>query len=302
LHKSLHSVGISGITLTNYGKQIEPEWIEITYHTIPIENLPASFEGFLIVQLTDLHHSSIVTLDYLQACFREVVHLQPDLVVMTGDYITYQEKYAKPVAQALRDIILEADIPAYAVLGNHDHWNSDPEAPVFPLRNRWKGDGVEVFRALTEAGIEVLMNESVSLKRNGERLWLVGCGDYLAGHFDLERALRFLSSSDEPRILLMHNPQPIDAIAHYGFDLVLSGHTHGGQIALPFVPAKIRNTYLAGLFNVGRSKLYVCRGLGVIGAPIRFMAPPEIACFRLTSGDVARNAECRMKGSAECRR
>ena len=289
LHRSLFNVGISGITLTNSESVVEPQWIEITQHEISIANLPPAFEGFSIVQLTDLHHSSIVTLDYLQACFRQVVDLQPDLVVMTGDYITRQEKYAQPVAQAICEIIVQAGIPTYAVLGNHDHWNNDwnydwnddLDAGVFPSRNRWKGDGVEVLNALTAGGIKVLMNESAPLQRGSDRLWLVGCDDFLAGDFDLERALAFLPSTDEPCFLLMHNPQPIESIAHHGFDLVLSGHTHGGQISLPFVPPKVGNKYLAGLFYVGASRLYVCRGLGVTGVPIRFMTTPEIACFRL---------------------
>ncbi len=285
LHRSLFNVGISGITLTNSESLIEPQWIEITQHEISIANLPPAFEGFSIVQLTDLHHSSIVTLDYLQACFRQVVDLQPDLVVMTGDYITRQKKYAQPVAQAICEIIVEAGIPIYAVLGNHDHWNNewnnDLDASVFPLRNRWKGDGVEVINALTAGGIQVLMNESAPLQRGSDRLWLVGCDDFLAGDFDLERALAFLPSTDEPRFLLMHNPQPIESIAHHGFDLVLSGHTHGGQISLPFVPPKVGNKYLAGLFYVGASRLYISRGLGVTGVPIRFMTTPEIAYFRL---------------------
>ena len=293
LHRSLFNVGISGITLTNSGSLIEPQWVEITQHEISIANLPPAFEGFSIVQLTDLHHSSMVTLDYLQACFRQVVDLQPDLVVMTGDYITYQEKYAQPVAQAICEIIVEAGIPTYGVLGNHDHWNSDwnndSDTSMFPLRNRWKGDGVEVLNALTAGGMKVLMNESALLQRGSDRLWLVGCGDFLAGDFDLERALASIPSTDEPRFLLMHNPQPIESIAHHGFDLVLSGHTHGGQISLPFVPPKVGSKYLAGLFYVGASRLYVCRGLGVTGVPIRFMTTPEIACFRLVRSSGVRS-------------
>ena len=293
LHRSLFNVGISGITLTNSGSLIEPQWIEITQHEISIANLPPAFEGFSIAQLTDLHHSSMVTLDYLQACFRQVVDLQPDLVVMTGDYITYQEKYAQPVAQAICEIIVEAGIPTYGVLGNHDHWNSDwnndSDTSMFPLRNRWKGDGVEVLNALTAGGMKVLMNESALLQRGSDRLWLVGCGDFLAGDFDLERALASIPSTDEPRFLLMHNPQPIESIAHHGFDLVLSGHTHGGQISLPFVPPKVGSKYLAGLFYVGASRLYVCRGLGVTGVPIRFMTTPEIACFRLVRSSGGRS-------------
>ena len=297
LHRSLFNMGISGITLTNSGSLIEPQWVEITQHEISIANLPPAFEGFSIVQLTDLHHSSIVTLDYLQACFQQVVDLQPDLVVMTGDYITYQEEYAQPVAQAIGETIIEAGIPTYAVLGNHDHWNSDwnddwnndSDADVFPLRNRWKGDGLEVTNAFTAEGIKVLVNESTPLQRGSDRLWLVGCGDFLAGDFDLECALEALPPTEEPRFLLMHNPQPIESIAHHGFDLVLSGHTHGGQISLPFVPPKVGRKYLAGLFYVGASRLYVCRGLGVTGVPIRFMTTPEIACFRLARSSGVRS-------------
>jgi predicted MPP superfamily phosphohydrolase len=303
LHRFLHTVGISGITLTNYAALIEPKWVEITQHHIRINNLPPSFDGFSIVQLTDLHHSSIVKLNYLRACLWKVVRLRPDLVVLTGDYITRQAKYVEPLAQAIRKIIIGSGIPVCAVLGNHDHghdasengiflqrkkcWSANGtstprfENSVFPRRKRWKGDGDVVFNALTDAGIRVLMNESVPLRRGGDRLWLIGCDDFLSGDFDLERALAAVPSSAEPRILLMHNPYPIESIAHHRFDLVLSGHSHGGQISLPFVPPKIGRKYLAGLFYVGQSRLYVCRGLGVIGLPIRFMTLPEIAHFRL---------------------
>ena len=89
LHRSLHAVGISGITLTSYAAFIEPQWIEMTHHDITVPHLPAAFHGFSMVQLTDLHHSSIVTLDYLQACMRQAVRLKPDIVVLTGDYITF---------------------------------------------------------------------------------------------------------------------------------------------------------------------------------------------------------------------
>ena len=128
---------------------------------------------------------------------------------------------------------------ATTTIGNND-WNNDSDASVFPLRNRWKGDGVEVLNALTAGGIKVLMNEAAPLQRGSDRLWLVGCDDFLAGDFDLDRALASLPLTDEPRFLLMHNPQPIELIAHHGFDLVLSGHTHGGQISLPFVPPEGR--------------------------------------------------------------
>ncbi len=282
LHRALYAIGISGITLTSYATLIAPQWIEITEHDIPIDNLPSSFHGFSIVQLTDLHHSSIVTLDYLKACLWKAVRLQPDLVMLTGDYITRHEKYAVPLAQAIQEIIIDAGIPVYAVLGNHDHWNDLSETSVGQLGNRWGGDGETVFNALTHAGIRVLMNESVVLQRRADRLWLIGCDDFLSGGFDLDKALKYVPMScNEPRLLLMHNPYPIESIAHYGLDLVLSGHTHGLQVSLPFVPPKIGRKYLAGLFHVGQSRLYVCRGLGVIGVPLRFMTRPEIAYFRL---------------------
>jgi uncharacterized protein len=205
------SLGLGG---THYVATHEPTWVETNSITIPIANLPHSLNGFRIVQLSDLHHSRVVSRKYIQYCVTLANQLKPDLFLLTGDYVTNSARFAEPVAQELSR--LQAPYGVVAVLGNHDYWTN----------------GVIVYRALTNAGIRVLKNENFFLPVNGSGLWILGVDDLWAGEFNLDKTVSN-TPSHEPRILLMHNPDTFMEAAQHGIDLVLSGHTHGGQVSLP---------------------------------------------------------------------
>ena len=190
---------------------IEPHCIEITNQSIIIPKLPVEFNGFRIVQLSDIHHSPFLTEEEIIEAARRANELHPDIIVLTGDYVTHSRDYIAGCARALGT--LRARYGVFAVLGNHDHWT----------------DGEMMYEALTQEGIRVLCNENISLEKGSSSIRLVGIDDLMVRRDDLPKAL-IGTHHTETRILLAHNPAIIREAARAGVDLVLSGHTHGGQI------------------------------------------------------------------------
>ncbi len=252
---------------------IEPRQIEITHQRIILEKLPAEFHGFRIVQLSDIHHSPSLGEEEIVEASRRANELQPDLVVLTGDYISRSRDYIAGCARALGT--LRAPHGVFAVLGNHDHWT----------------DGEMMLRALTEQGIRVLSNESARIELGSSYVQLAGIDDLMVGRDDLPKALRD-THGDETRILLSHNPRIIREAARAGIDLVLSGHTHGGQINWRLLAGREdRKTarrlrrpsrrLMRGHAQLGSTQLYVNRGLGTVVVPLRYGCPPEITILEL---------------------
>lgn len=252
---------------------LEPHQFEITRHLIHLPKLAPCFEGLRLVQLSDIHHSSFLDEEEIAAAAREANALEPDLIVLTGDYISHSRQYIAGCARALGN--LRAPLGVYAVLGNHDHWT----------------DAEMMAGALTEAGIRVLVNESIALARDGGRLWLAGVDDLMVERDDLKSALAG-TEANEARILLSHNPAIIREAARAGVDLVLSGHTHGGQINWRLLVGRDdRRTsrwlgrpsrrFLRGHAWLGATQLYVNRGLGTVVVPLRYGCPPEISLLEL---------------------
>jgi hypothetical protein len=265
--RGLTAAGLLGISGTAaYASLFEINDYELTETDIFIRELPPAFENFRIVQVSDVHHSSLVSL----AEVRRVVELaraaRGDMVVLTGDYTTARRGYIEPCAEALGT--LEAPSGVWAVLGNHDHYT----------------DGELTRRALTRHGIAVLDNAHTVLTRGTDALQLAGIDDWSWGYADWTRALGGLDRR-RPTLLLSHEPQVFDAPETAGISLILSGHTHGGQVSLPFVGAPARFLeafkYIRGRYERAGTQLYVSRGTGVVGLPIRFGARPEIAVLRL---------------------
>ncbi|MCG3160715.1 MAG: UDP-2,3-diacylglucosamine pyrophosphatase LpxG [Acidobacteria bacterium] len=252
---------------------IEPHQIEITHQRIVIEKLPAEFHGFRIVQLSDIHHSPFLDEERINEAVRRANDLQPDLVALTGDYISHSRDYIAGCARALGR--LRARHGVFAVLGNHDHWT----------------DGAMMRDALTEQGVRVLRNESERIEKNGSHIRLAGVDDMMVRLDDLPKALEETIWS-EARILLSHNPAIIREAARAGVDLVLSGHTHGGQINWRLlIGRKDRKTarwlrrpsrrLTRGHVQLGSTQLYVNRGLGTVVVPLRYGCPPEITVLEL---------------------
>ncbi len=254
------------------------QWLELSQVDLHLKKAKKSLHGRKIVQISDLHYSKTVSSKYLRACVKKINELQPDLVVMTGDYITHdvRGRYSGKISEILKD--LKAKSGVYASLGNHDY---GIEGYIGTLKNK----RVEKFiDNMKSAGIEVLRNESADVELNGQLIHLVGLGDIWANDFDPEKSFKDVSP-DVPTIALTHNPHSVEHLQHHHFDTALCGHTHGSRFIFtpatnwPFV-RKTEHQYHHGLYRVGDKSFYVNRGLGRIGRA-RFGAPPEITIYNL---------------------
>lgn len=258
-----------------YATLIAPHNYEVTETDIFIRDLPERFEGFRITQLTDVHHSRIVGLAEVQRVVDLAKQTKPDLIVLTGDYTTTYRRFIEPCAEILGG--LSAPEGVWAVLGNHDHY-TDPELTT---------------QALVKNHIAVLNNANTTIKRGPDAIQVTGIDDWSWNGTDWMRAFHGLDRKP-PSILLSHQPTVLDFDETQGTSLILSGHTHGGQIKLPFIGAPARFAtmdlkYASGLFRRGQTQLYVSRGTGVIGLPVRFGVRPEIAVLRLRRDAMTRS-------------
>jgi len=245
----------------------EPFRLTIEHHQIRLRRLPPSFDGFRIVQLSDIHHSPFTSRAQIERAVETANSLQPDIVALTGDYISKERQYAAPCAELLAK--LRARHGVFAVLGNHDHWT---DAALI----------TDLFRA---EGMTVLVNQGMRFEMKGAALWLAGVDDTMVGLEDLPLALAG-SRENEFKLLLAHNPIILRRAARAGVDLVLSGHTHGGQVSLRSertASGRPRRRLLKGLARQGETQIYVTRGLGTVVLPVRFGCPPEVSLLELRS-------------------
>jgi len=249
---------------------VEPRWLRRTYPVIPVPNLPRQWDGARLAHLSDLHHGRLVPLKQIARAVELAVAARPDIVVCTGDFVTGRGAVTAALARTLKG--LRAPLGVFAVLGNHDHW---------------AGAGA-VRGMLAKAGITLLDNRHIVLERGGGSLALAGVGDLWEDRQDLAAALAGVPA-EVPRLLLCHNPDYADAMPSAPrVDLMLCGHTHGGQVKIPFGPRPmlpIRNRrYAAGLIRGPRCWMYVSRGIGMVGVPVRFNCRPELPVITLRRG------------------
>ena len=245
----------------------EPYMLSIEHERIQLSRLPKAFDGFRVVQLSDIHYGPFSDTEQIERAVETANRLQPDIIALTGDYISKERHYAAPCAEMMGR--LRAKYGVYAVLGNHDHW---VDAPLI----------TDLFRA---EGIKVLINEGMRFEKNGEAFWLAGVDDTMVGLEDISLALAG-SRDDEMKLLLAHNPILLRRAARASVDLVLSGHTHGGQVAIRGERNTLRGArkrLLKGLGRLGSTQIYVNRGLGTVVLPIRYGCPPEISLLELRS-------------------
>lgn len=240
---------------------------ELTEQDVFIRDLPPAFDGFRIAQLSDVHHSALVPLFEVRRAVELTQSAGADLIVLTGDYTTAAKKYIEPCAEELAR--LRAPAGVWAVLGNHDH----------------NTDGPATYRALAGRGVSVMKNVNTRLARGGDELQLVGIDDWSWNQTDWRQAFKGVDRA-RPSVLLSHQPRVLDAPQTAGVSLILSGHTHGGQVRLPYLgsPASLMGEdfkYLRGRFESDGRQLFVVRGTGVIGLPVRLGARPEVAVLRL---------------------
>lgn len=269
----------SAAALALYAGEIERHWIEVTEPEIHLSNLPAAFDGFRIAQLSDIHLDEFTEPFFLRRAVEKINSLQSDAVFITGDFVTAGirgRKAALRSAGQCAEILQElACSQRYAVVGNHDVMVGAPS----------------VIAALTASGISVLRNAYLPIERSGARFWLAGLDDPLEGHPnpDLAIPVAIRNLPEEPVILMCHAPDYVRRLqahpAGAAVDFMLSGHTHGGQVRIPFLGGfflpYLGKRYVEGHFRLGNLQLYVNRGLGTVQLPFRFNCPPEITHFTL---------------------
>jgi hypothetical protein len=235
---------------------------------VDLRDLAPSFDAYRIVLLTDPHYSAIVPRWWIAQAVRAAVELAPDLILLGGDYLSHSARYAAGLSDLFRPLAARDGV--FYVLGNHDHYVG----------------AALVRRVLGEAGLVELRNASVLIKRGAASLAIAGVGDLRFDTVDVEAAVRDVPAN-VPRIVLSHDPDVFAFWpAEHRLDLMLSGHTHGGQAHLPlvgppYVPSQFGFRYLAGRIREGNRQLYVSRGIGAITAPIRWRCPPEITLLVL---------------------
>jgi len=262
-----------------YAFGIEPVWLRTVEHDVRLRGLAASFDGYRIVQLSDLHVGAGVPGDYLEGAIERANALSPDLVVVTGDFVHRGGSAAlcEQVGRLLAG--LRARDGLFAVEGNHDRG-------VYGASHTRRADSVASLRAaLGSAGVRLLENEAATLERpGGARLPIVGYGDLWAGGFRSEAI--DLKSAGGPVVALSHNPDTAEMLATAGASLILSGHTHGGQVSLPFLGPPILpvsdRRFAAGPYDVGGARLYVNRGVGWLRR-VRLFVRPEVTLHLLRS-------------------
>ncbi len=247
----------------------EPYQLTVERVAVGLKKLPREMDGLRIVHLSDIHHSPFTSGEQVERAIEIANSLQPDIIALTGDYISHEREYIAPCAELLGR--LRARSGVYAVLGNHDNW---VDAALI----------TDLFRA---EGIKVLINEGFRFEHRGTSFWLAGVNDTMVGLEDLPLALAG-SSADEMKLLLAHNPVILRRAARAGVDLVLSGHTHGGQVTWRSersASGRVRRRILRGLGRRGETQIYVTRGIGTVVLPVRYGCRPEVTLLQLRSAE-----------------
>ncbi len=255
----------AGFAQTARAAFAEPYLLKVERHEVALRRLPHALDGLRVVQLSDIHHSPFTGREQIERAVEIANDLRPDVIALTGDYVSHEREYAAPCAEMMGR--LRARCGVFAVLGNHDHWT---DAPLV----------TDLFRA---EGITVLVNEGMRFEHAGASFWLAGVDDTMVGLEDLPLALAG-SSVDEMKLLLAHNPVILRRAARAGVDLVLSGHTHGGQVLLRperSASGRPRRRLLRGLGHQGDTQIYVSRGLGTVVMPVRYGSVPEVSLLEL---------------------
>jgi predicted MPP superfamily phosphohydrolase len=252
---------------------LEAKWCRVVQRTIALRNLPPPFRGTTIALLADVHHGPFVPLAYIQHVVAMTNSLKPDIVALAGDFVHRHDSYIAPAIDELGK--LKGTLGRFAVRGNHDNRDYHGIRNFRPLSRA----------ALAEAKLPDLNNSGVWIERSGARLRICGVGDLWTDHQDLEAALGDASENDAV-LLLSHNPDFVETIRDRRAGLVLSGHTHGGQIVVPgygapVVPSRYGQKYLYGLVDGPCCPVFVTRGVGTVTPPVRFLCRPEVVLITL---------------------
>ena len=266
-------MGLLGIGGAGYGFWFEPNWVRVEEVNLKLRRLASSFHGLRIAQISDIHMGGWMNPERLRRVVELISSEKPDYLLITGDFLI-GHIFDQNSEQNLQELInvfspLAKSIPSFAVLGNHDYWTNSHA----------------VREMLHASGIIDLTNSAFPVTRGGANLYLCGVDDIWEGDVRLNDIFEN-QKNDSAAILLAHEPDFADASSKTGrFDLQLSGHSHGGQVVVPFygplVLPYLGQKYPSGLYQVGEMLQYTNRGVGMINPPVRFNCPPEITVFTL---------------------
>ncbi|WP_223154913.1 metallophosphoesterase [Alkalibacillus aidingensis] len=272
------TLGTFGVIGASYGgyyyaHDIEPFWLKAHHESIESSRIPKSFDGFKILQFTDTHIGFHYRTKDLKKLINAINNQQPDLVVFTGDLMDDPSLVAHDKYHDITDELkrINPEFGKYWIYGNHDHG----------------GYGTNVIlNVMHDAGFELLMNDTVTLEKEGEHINLSGLDDILLGNPDPDSLLTEDQENDF-NVLLCHEPDYAETMKDYPFDIQLSGHSHGGQVQIPFygyvVTPALGRKYVEGKHILGSRpmQLFTSRGVGTTRLPFRFMCRPEINIFTL---------------------
>ena len=247
---------------------IEPFWLRVREAVISSKDVPSAFHGARVVFVSDIHHGPYFSRDRVKKLVEKINALNPDIVLLGGDYFHRSPKYIEPCFEELKELNAQEK---FAVLGNHDHWESA---------------GL-TRECMKNAGIEILDNRAAWIEKDGERIKIGGVGDMYEDEQDIEPTIGDVAENNFV-MLLSHNPDFAEHIKTKKIDLILSGHTHGGQVTLfglwaPIIPSVYGQKYRAGIIKTGYTKVIITTGVGTITPPVRFFARPEIILIQLKS-------------------
>jgi uncharacterized protein len=256
-----------GLVLSAYGILVRRRWYRVVERDVHIPGLDARLDGLRIAQLSDLHVGALTPRSWGMAWSRAANERSPDITVVTGDLVTSGTEFHGDVADVIGE--LRAKDGVFVSMGNHDYF----------------GEGEPLVAELRGRGVRVLRNEGLVVERDGAKLWLAAIDDTWTRRDDMASAMRDCPE-DATAVVLAHDPNRFHEAADAGADLVLSGHTHGGQIGVPFVYrianlASFGYRYNVGFYRRGRSVLYVHPGLGTTGPPMRLGVAPEVTILVL---------------------
>ncbi len=261
--------GCAACLLGTYSVFIERYLVRFPTYRIPVPHLPEEFVGLKLVHITDVHYGCLVPYFFVERLFHHIETLEHNVIVCTGDYI--HERNSTDQIDRIWPLLseLQAPLGVYSVLGNHDHWGSTERSLYW----------------LEKSG-QNLRGKVTYLEKNGQRLWFAGIGDFWEDPMNVDTILNHIPE-DECRIVLAHNPDSADTPFHGRIDLMISGHTHGGQVNIPFYGPPVlpvRNTnYSSGLTtSTKHHPVFISRGIGWAIYPVRFNCYPEIPLLELT--------------------
>jgi predicted MPP superfamily phosphohydrolase len=264
-----------GVGGSIYSTLIEPLWFDVIQISITLSRLPKAFSGFRILQISDIHAGEQFMPAHLGEVVGKIRELKPDIILITGDFVYSSPLMTDEILDTTAGLLaqLSASMPVFAVMGNHDHW--------------W--DVSRVRSMLQRANVKELANDFFTIQKDDDMLHICGVDDFYVRESKLEPILSRLPEVG-CAILMAHEPDFADKSAVSGrFDLQVSGHSHGGQVVIPFLgPLVLPNygrKYPSGFYKIGQMVQYTNRGLGMVFPYVRFLCRPEITVFTLNSAD-----------------